>query len=133
MTLPIPLSLILCDAIITDRATNKLTLAGTFSDIGVSELPAIHPEFSVLCELTNGHGEHEVTIKICRPTAESVDGETLWHARAPIPFQDPRAIARIMWNFKQTEFRSIGEHRVIIEVDGVLLIERRLVVRKVSP
>ena len=78
MTSEIPppdvLALLICDQIITDRATGKQSLIGLFSKIHSAGFPATHPQLSVFVVLTEGRGQTELTIRI-------VDGN---EARAPL-------------------------------------------------
>jgi hypothetical protein len=127
MTSQIPppdvLALLICDQIITDRATGKQSLIGLFSKIHSAGFPATHPQLSVFVVLTEGRGQTELTIRI-------VDGNEarppLVQGRGSVQFRDPRAVANLALQFHGLVFPEPGEYRVQLWSGGTLLREARL-------
>ncbi len=120
---PEVLSLIICDQIITDRATGKQSLIGMFSRVHARGFPATHAQLCVFVALSGGHGDTDLLIRL-------VDSA---EARAPIVvgkgsvrFNDPRAVANLVLQFHGLTFPKAGEYRVQLLAHGQLLREARL-------
>lgn len=120
---PNVLALLVCDQIITDRITGKVSLIGMFSKVHGRRFPAAHPTMSVFVAMTDGHGRTELTIRIvdaneARPPI--VEG------RGAVDFKDPRAIAHLALQFNGLRFPEAGPYRVQLWAEQELLREARL-------
>ncbi len=120
---PDVLALLICDQIITDRLTGKVSLIGMFSKVHGRRFPAAHPTMAVFVALTDGHGKTELTIRIvdandARPAI--VEGKGF------VDFKDPRAIAHLALQFNGLRFPESGEYRVQLWSGNELLREARL-------
>ena len=120
---PDVLSLIVCDQIITDRVTGKVSLIGMFAAVHSPRFPVTHPQICVYVALTEGRGKTPIKIRI-------VDAN---EARKPIvegngvvDFKDPRAIANLALQFHGLRFPEPGQYRVQIWAGSSLLREARL-------
>ncbi len=120
---PDVISLLVCDQIITDRITGKQSLIGMFSTIHSFRFPAVHPQLSVFCSLTDGHGKTPLTIRIVDSNEER---QPLVEGNGTVHFGDPRAIANLALQFHGLRFPQPGEYRVQIYCHGELLREARL-------
>ncbi len=126
--LPIWLSFIACDHVITDILTKNRTVVGVFNDILSSKFPAVHPKMGLYVELTNGHGQVQITFRL-------VDAETdkvLFSASGGIDFADPRQVANLNISVNNIVFPREGEYRWQLLADGELLVERRIVAKLVK-
>src|SRR6476620_11430153 len=54
---PYPLAMVVCDGFWRDPYTGKHTLIGTFSAIGGTSFPVVHPIVTVYVALTDGRGK----------------------------------------------------------------------------
>jgi len=120
---PNVLALLVCDQIITDRITGKVSLIGMFSKVHGRRFPAAHPMMSVFVAMTDGHGKTDLTIRIvdaneARPPI--VEG------RGSVDFKDPRAIAHLALQFNGLRFPEAGPYRVQLWSEQELLREARL-------
>lgn len=61
---PIVLSVNICDTIIRDETTKKVSLIGLFSAIKANTFPSTHSLFHVYVALTNGHGLYKTSLRI---------------------------------------------------------------------
>lgn len=129
---PIVLSLIICDYVHADPGTGKKTLLGTFSMIGAPSFPVVHPELHVFAELTNGHGDTQVRLRLVRVTPDSIDGEEILSGTIDITFADPRQAVGFGIGFKNIRFPQAGEYRFILECGGALLLERPFLVAQIQ-
>ena len=122
---PLALALILCDQIITDAATFKKSLIGTFNSVIAEHLPIVYPRMGVYAALTNGQGSTTATLRCV--SMDSSDGEdtTLWEVAAPIAFNSPNQIVEICFDLNRITFDSPGLHSLELFCQDDLLMERR--------
>lgn len=122
---PISLAMVICDAVWRDPGTGKWTILGTFSQIYAKTFPAVHSQIGIYIELTDGRGTMPFSLRI-------VDADEIREPVATLEgnFEspDPRAVVQLGANLADLEFPQAGEYRVMLEVNGEFLVERRVVV-----
>lgn len=123
---PIALAMVLCDGVHRDRGSGKVYVLGTFSTIFASTFPAMHPHFVVYIQLTDGHQNCDLTLKLAQLKPDELDGTPLQEATLPVMFADRRAVVELAIGFANVVLPEAGEYRVILEVGGILIMERRL-------
>jgi hypothetical protein len=123
VTNPDVLSLIVCDTIITDRMTGKVSLIGMFSAIHSPRFPVSHPQICVHVALTDGHGKTPITIRIVDANEAR---KPLVEGKGIVEFKDPRMIANLALQFHGLVFPEAGQYRVQIWCESALLREARL-------
>ena len=69
-------ALLVCDSIIEEKATNKKSLIGTFTDIWARDFPCTHPNIGIYFCLTNAEGDYELTVRLFDSDREKSLGET---------------------------------------------------------
>lgn len=126
---PDVIALLVCDQIITDRMTGKVSLIGMFSKVHGRRFPASHPQLCVFVAMTDGHGKTELVIRVvdandARPPI--VEGKGI------VDFKNPRAIAHLALQFHGLTFPEPGDYRVQLWSGGSLLREARLELIRVS-
>jgi len=120
---PNVLALLICDQIITDRISGKVSLIGMFSKVHGRRFPAAHPTMSVFVALTDGHGKTELTIRI----VDANDARPpIVEGKGYVDFKDPRAIAHLALQFNGLRFPEAGAYRVQLWAEDELLREARL-------
>lgn len=129
--LPLVLSIVICDQAIVDPSTGKRSLMGCFGGIGAKTFPAIHPQIHVAVAITSCHGLTAIKLKIVRVTPDSLDGEELVGAETQVDVPDPRMILEFGIDFRNVTFPAPGEYRVALESQGIVVLERRVVVTQV--
>jgi hypothetical protein len=119
---PYALSLLVCDSVITEAATNKVTIVGAFSSISASNFPAMHFRMCLFAEVTDGKGDIPMTFQIV-----DVDEETtVFKGDGVLKVSNPLVIGRLVIQLGPLVFPAPGEYRVQLIADGEHLIERRL-------
>jgi hypothetical protein len=131
---PSCLALLICDSVVSDRATGKISILGTFSDVLTDGLPVLVPHLTVYAELTNGHGETTVVLRLSRAKPQRVEGtddvlgQTLaaWELR--IAFDNPTRIYSLHVTATNLYLLEFGSYRFSVEVDGASIMERSFLV-----
>jgi hypothetical protein len=120
---PDVLSLIVCDQIITDRVTGKVSLIGMFSTIHTPRFPVQHPQICVYAAMTDGRGKTPITIRVVDANEAR---KPLVEGKGTVEFKDPRMIANLALQFRGLRFPEAGQYRVQLWCGSSLLREARL-------
>lgn len=128
---PVALGLTLCDYVIVEERTRKVSLIGAFTGLGVPEFPATIPPFSVFAVLTEAAGD--VTMKVVMTHMETNE-EVYIHAGI-LHFADPVAEVYYHLRLRQRVFPAPGLYLFALFADGELIAQRRLRVyqREIEP
>jgi hypothetical protein len=71
---PIALGLTLCDYVIVEEGTKKVSLIGTFTGIAVDHFPAVPQPFSVFSALIDGLGDATMNRRLAKRSIPERDG-----------------------------------------------------------
>lgn len=121
---PLYLSMVICDTVIDDRATNKKTLVGLFNNIWASSCPCVHPRLNVFITLTDGRGAYQSKLKCVN---EETNKEIL-QLEGPITFLSGEHIIEFNFELINVNFPSFGNYRFEFWCDNDNLINRRFTV-----
>jgi hypothetical protein len=127
---PSCLALLVCDSVVTDRATGKISILGTFGEILADGLPVVVPHLTVYAELTNGHGDTTVVLRLSRAIpkqverADDVSGQTLAAWELHLDFDSPTRIYNLHITAVNVVLLDFGDYRFSIEVEGTSIMER---------
>src|SRR2546427_5911737 len=91
---PIVLGLTLCDYVLVEERTKKVSLIGTFTGLGVADFPAQALPFSVFTVLTDGFGS--ATIELVLTHMDS--NEEVNSYRATLQFPDK--VTEVMYHLR---------------------------------
>ena len=61
---PILLSAVICDRVIFDRISGMPSIINIIQSINAPKFPARHDQLIFFCELTNGHGNTDIKIRL---------------------------------------------------------------------
>lgn len=92
---PIALSAIICDCVILDAYTKSLTIRNIVHTIAAYDYPTTHPRLTFFFELTNGHGEVEIVVKLIEVNEDATKDDVLLLEIDPpikITFADVRQV-----------------------------------------
>jgi hypothetical protein len=117
--------MVICDGIWIDPYTGKRTLIGTFSVVGGSSFPLVHPVLAIYIALTDGHGAVPVTVRLVDADEER---EPIFSEDQTIEFKDPRMIVECGIQVMGVQFSHPGEYRLQLFANNEFVIERRIVV-----
>ena len=126
---PILLSMIACERVILDRFSGMGSVIGIMHNISATVYPARHGQIVLFCELTNGHGTVDSTIKL---VDINEDDKVVFEKTGQIQFKNVKQIQNLVMNLQGIVFPHEGEYRFQLFVGEHLLGERRIVCRKVE-
>jgi hypothetical protein len=118
---PIVLALVLCDTIIREVGTNKLSLIGTFNGIFANNFPCTHPSLSVYIAITEGRGKVP-----CKVRMTAVDGQTVFELPGQLEFAGPNSVGELVFQLQQIRFERPGVYAIEFWAGNDLLASRRL-------
>lgn len=121
---PIPLAMIICDAVIEDRITGKKSIIGIFNNIATHKFPCQHPTINVFFTLIEGIGKYEGCLRCIKLDTN----EVIMSLSGPIPF--PNRLATVEFNFelKNVTFPTEGQYVFELLCDNQPVISRKFVV-----
>lgn len=111
---PVVLAINICDMVIRDELTKKVSLIGLFSLIGSSNFPCTHPLMHVYLALTEGHGKHDMEVRLIRVEDEKLIAGVV----GSVEFADPLQVAELNLIWQNILFEKPGEYSVQIFCKG---------------
>lgn len=117
---PEVLAMILCDQVIRDQITGKMSIIGSFSEIKASEFPTAHKTMAVYVALTEGEGDYEGCLRF---SVEDTD-ETLVSIAGPLQLSQPLDVAELHFSIAVLPLPQPGKYRFDFFCDNVLLKSR---------
>jgi len=124
---PYALAMVVCDAIWQDPGSRKKFILGTFSVIGATYFPCVHPLISVYVALTDGRGKTPIKLQLFGADEED---EVLFEGELEIEWQDPRMVAELTFAMAGITFPQPGEYRFSLFAGNEPILERRILVRQ---
>lgn len=125
---PIVLSINVCDTIIRDEKTQKVSLIGLFNAIHAKTFPARHPLMHAYIALTNGHGKHKIKIQFIRDE----DNEIIVSMDGEMEFPNPLAIIELNLEWRGMQFDKPGNHNVQVLSDEEIIGSRKFIVNHIK-
>lgn len=119
---PIVRGLFLCDVLIQDTQTTKVSLINLFDRLRCSDFPAEAKPFVVYALLTNGSGEVNLTAEV-----ESLDGLQVVYTRTMrvrLPYRV--AALHVRFNVVGCIFPQPGGYQVVLYANGHPIAQTRL-------
>ena len=104
---PILLSMSLCDQVIRDQQTHKLSLINLFNELRAKHFPCTHPRLYVYVCLTNGRGNCEGTLALVDIDAN----RTIARLSGPITFRSPLQVVEMSFELNALAFPRAGTYR----------------------
>jgi len=118
---PICQAIVVCDNIIREENTRKLSLMGLFNSIKVSAFPTRHTRMHVYVSLTNYIGETKGMLKFLDP-----EGNVLAQIQEPVVFQDKFATIELNFVINGMVFPKPGVYTIEFLVSHQLVGSRKI-------
>ena len=119
---PIVVGLTLCDHVIVEEKTKKISLIGAFTGLSAPAFPARVPPFSVFTVLTDGSGSATIKLLV---THMDTNEEVYSHEGVQF-FPNKVAEVRYHLRLRQFAFPAAGSYQFTLLVDGEWMAHRRL-------
>lgn len=119
---PLARGLFLCDWLILDAQTNKVSLINLFDRVRAPSFPSSPRPFVVYACLTNGFGDIELRVDI-----ESDDGLRLVFSQSLyVRFVDRLAAVHCKFMIGNCSFPEAGGYQVVLYADGSPIAQTRV-------
>jgi len=118
---PTVLAINICDYVIRDEVTKKVSLVGLFTTIRANSFPCMHPVLHVYVAVTNGHGHYDAEIRF----VNLAKNEPLLGITGPVDLPDPLQVAEMHFCFQQVTFARPGEYAVEVLFDKQVIGARK--------
>jgi hypothetical protein len=128
MVKPILLALVLCDSIIREAGTNKLSLIGTFNGVFSNTFPCTHPSLSVYLAITEGRGKVPCILRMT-----SLDqNQVIFELPGQIEFGGPTSVGELVFQLQSVRFETPGVYAIEFWANGDLLGSRKVSAQKLD-
>lgn len=119
---PVVLGLTLCDCVIVEERTKKISLIGTFTGVAADRFPALIRPFSLFSVLTDGQGVGTVDIVATRLDAD----EEVYTYRSEVRFPGPLTEVSFHLRIPQLVAPEPGDYQFTLLIDGEWVAQRRI-------
>jgi hypothetical protein len=119
---PVALGLALCDHVIVERGTDKVSLIGQFSTIRLAAFPGVPLPFCVYCSLTGSAGDGTVRLEVVELESLAIVQEI----DRPIRLRDRLEELRRIFRLSECRFPHPGSYDFQLLVDGEWIAQRRI-------
>ena len=119
---PGALGLIVCDYVLVEEGTRKVSLIGSFRELALDRFPVVLPPFSVYALLSDGSGSGILDLILSRLETD----EEIFSHRRPITFADQLAEVRVKMRIRNCSIPAPGYYQWSLLVDGQPVTRRRL-------
>jgi len=109
----------LCD--FAQDAAGKLTIVGTFDQIGSKTFPLVHPSCSLACRLRFSEkeaGTHDFKVRLVDSSGKEVIPSIEGNINVSVPPNVRYAAINIVGNLNQLRFEKEGRYSFELYVDG---------------
>ena len=120
--LPVVLGLALCDQVIVEQGTRKVSLIGSFSGIKGRTFPFLARPFAVFAVLADADGEGEIELMVTRLESDQL----VYRQRQWLRFPDRFVQMQVLFRIHECVFPDAGQYQFTLLLDGQWLTHRRI-------
>ena len=104
-------ALLLCDQVLVEEVTGRMSLIGIMDYVQIDEFPAEFPRCQVFLQITNGLGVNNVTIEI-----HDLSDNSVIYRLGDVPVEMPDRLARVSMIIRvpRVEIPHPGEFDVVV-------------------
>ncbi|MDA1195293.1 MAG: hypothetical protein O2894_08915 [Planctomycetota bacterium] len=128
--LPVVKAFLVCDQIIQDAQTGKISLIGLFQDLRADRFPATHPSLWIYTSLTNARGAYTFEIQLVDVANSTVLGKG---TPPTIQIPGPLETAEMCAQLGNLQLPRPGTYEFQLLANGELLATKHLRVSAVRP
>jgi hypothetical protein len=122
-------AILLCDQVIVDALTRKVSIIGTFDSFNTPSFPGMTAQFTAFMQMTDGHGEYRIAIEI----HDLQEGTVLGRAEgAPISFPDRTAKLNYFIPVPPLPLAHAGRYDFVVFADGQEIDRQQFEAREIG-
>ena len=118
---PSVLSINICDSVIRDELTKKISLIGLFNTIRAKSFPCTHAGLYVYVAMTNGHGKYKMEVRF----SKLEEGKAIASIQGQLNFQNPLQMVELSFSSPPLRFDTPGQYVVEVFCDGAQIQTRK--------
>jgi len=122
-------AILLCDQVILDAITRKLSVIGIFDAFNVPAFPGMTAQFTAFMQVTDGHGEYRITIEIHDLQADAILGRA---TGPPINLPDRTAKLNYFIPVPPLPLAHAGRYDFVVFADGQEIDRQQFEAREVG-
>ena len=119
---PTAVGMHLCDQLIVEETTRKVSLFGCFTALTAGSFPTLSAPFCVFASLTDGNGLGAVELDVVRADT----GEGIYRRTRQIRFSSRIQVVEYGWRIPGIVFPHPGRYYFSLRVDGEWVAQRSL-------
>lgn len=119
---PVALGLTLCDYVIVEDGTKRVSLIGTLTKITGGSFPHLAPQFFVFAALMDGLGDATVDVIATRLDTN----ERIYARQRRVHFSDRLRELHVIFRVADCRFPAPGVYQFTMLVDGEWVAQRRI-------
>ena len=123
---PIALGLTLCDQVIVEEGTRKVSFIGTFHRLQAPAFPFVPERFCVVAILTGSKGEGELALTVTNLQTE----EEVSRSTGRITFTNRFTEVRVVLRPSECSFPTPGIYMFTLMVDDEWIAHRRILIQE---
>jgi hypothetical protein len=123
-------AMLLCDQVITDRATNKKSLIGVFENINAGDFPCIHHALSVYVKLTDAQGTYKFKLELIDLKQDSIIAKG--ELPQPVDIESPLLTHELVFNMKNLQFLHPGEYEFRIFANDRIFGQKTFLMKQIK-
>lgn len=116
--------MIICDQVIREEGTKKISLVGLFNTIHAKSFPCVHPKMHIYIALTEFTG-----VANCELKFSDEANQIITQLKGPMNFPDKLAIAEINFQINNLPLPKPGLYHFDFFVEGQLMCHRKFMVQ----
>jgi hypothetical protein len=120
--IPTAFGMTLCEKVIVEEGTRRITLVNSFTKLPVSQFPSSPQALAVYAALIDGEGGGTITVVAHRPDT----GDEVYTATRSIHFPDRLREMHVFLRISDMVFPIAGPYQLTLFVDGQWVAHRRL-------
>lgn len=118
---PSVLSINICDTVIRDELTKKISLIGLFNTIRAQRFPCTHTGLHVHVAMTNGHGKYKMEVRF----SKLEEDKAIAGIQGDLNFQNPLQVVELNFSSPPLRFDKPGQYVVEVFCDGAQIQTRK--------
>ena len=129
---PVPKAnaMLICDSVITDKATNKKSLIGVFENINASKFPCAHHSLAIYIKLTDARGKYKFRLELVDLEENLIIGKT--ELPQDISINNPLGTYELVINFGGLTFKHAGEYDFRMFANNKIFEQKKFSVKQIQ-